>query len=108
MAESAEMKTPRGKGRNKGLSPQRRRGAEKDKTRRRVLGNMGSCGDWECTPLAGKDLESAESAEIKTLRARGGDLNRESLRRPGLEGNPSGLVAVRIRPPIVRAAPSMI
>ena len=35
-------------------------------------------------------------------------LDREWLRRPGPEGKPSGLFAVRIRPPIVRAASSKL
>jgi hypothetical protein len=58
----------------------------------------------------GGGLESAEAAEIKESAGERGDLNRESLRRPGLEGNPSGLAQratpVRIRPPMIRAAPS--
>jgi hypothetical protein len=41
---------------------------------------------------AGGDLESAETAETKDTAGEREGLNRESLRRrPGLEGNPSGL-----------------
>ena len=57
---------------------------------------------------AGGDLESAETAEIAEIRSAVEDTSdvgkgpdRESLRRPGPEGEPSGLIAVRIRPPMI-------
>jgi hypothetical protein len=50
---------------------------------------------------AGRGLESAESAEIKDTTGVGKGLDRESWRRRGPEGKPSGLIAVRIRPPMI-------